>query len=321
MSLTLGLLADALTRSLKEGHVADSLLDRALVEPYDFENGDPSGLIVRAGEGAGAMAMDLLRKILVEKMSTLSLKQMRSGADPAHELMRANTLFDLARSLFVEEQTPGREQVILVLERVWQEHIDWRKAAGETFQRGEELIGWVDPATTAEESLLVLVSKHPLVLKIRVEDILKLVETKCYPSPMADYACYSSLVYVVNYYKKNTFASVLEAAGYIFGRCAVAWLNNNRFLLDYVLFHVMDIVHQDEYQKNALAASLYSSASEYGMDQKVWNELVTRCKYLKMLSVIASIGKKRQGSLSGKFYSPHHMPNHATPPREAVCAL
>ena len=128
-------LTSALAVSLKENSASEAgdLLEHDLVNLYDFEGVNPAEVILDAGRSSGNMA--LLRTLVEERLANISRVQIHT----AIEFMRVNTLFDLARDLFLDKQGPGREKVVAVLEKVWQEHALWRLEVGKAFLEDGEL--------------------------------------------------------------------------------------------------------------------------------------------------------------------------------------
>lgn len=293
MSISLDILAANLARSLKAGEsdAIEALLNRALVEPYYFNEGDPVYMIMEAGKTSGKV--ELLRDLLTEKTLDITLPNTLKGEAAIEALYRINSLFDLTQELFREESTPRRSDVLAVLETVWREHENWRKCAEIFFSPEGKGFGWVDPATTAEINLLTLSPKPTEELKRRCFDIARLCPSKyttesrsskkyTYPGPMHDYALYSHLIRSAEKYAAPLGKTEWKlTTAYIFGLGIQYWFENNTHLLEYALFHILDLM--DETKKTIMANSLQEYVLKE-LNEEVWKQLIETCPYLPIKS-------------------------------------
>ncbi len=147
-----------------------------------------------------------------------------------------NGIFDLAGLMGGAMSDPDRQKLVTSLEKVWSRHEAWRRLSGRV-EKKFNLDNWVDPATTAEESLLSLKNKGHLEIRAHLKEIHDLGED--YPGPMRDYCFYSYLHYLSGRCSIQNDITELHpqkwigATGFVFEKVAAEWFADNRFLLSY----------------------------------------------------------------------------------------
>ncbi|MCP4702012.1 MAG: hypothetical protein GY862_34915 [Gammaproteobacteria bacterium] len=150
----------------------------------------------------------------------------------------ADGVFDLAGRLDYGGMAKEKSQVLSSLEKVWSRHEQWRRFAAQFADSAE---GWVDPATTAEESLLHLSSKSCLEIRQQAEAVSGLGDA--YPDAMRDYCFHAYLCYLAEHAVCGEDAPEAwhQAAGFVFARGVRQWFSHNRFLLEYVCAHIQEL--------------------------------------------------------------------------------
>ncbi len=149
-------------------------------------------------------------------------------------LRLANTLFDLAGRLAFEPA--DQDKIVASLDMVWSHHRDWRRWAA-ALGRVTGMDAWLDPATVAETSPLMLGRKSHREIKRHLEEV---DELKDYYHPlMRDYCYYMHLRRIAERCNPPPGVAALdrrrwpEVAGFAMARIVADWFERNPFFVTF----------------------------------------------------------------------------------------
>ena len=143
-------------------------------------------------------------------------------------LCLADGVFDLAGLVKLADDAQ-LDKVAASLNKVWSRHVEWRICAG-TIARAIGMQGWVDPATTAGESLHEILPSPRSLRDIRtqVEEAIRLGEQ--YPTALRDHFIHHVLCRLCNRWMEREGTVRLDenvwpdTIGFVFGQVIKQWL-------------------------------------------------------------------------------------------------
>ena len=207
-------------------------LESACVELYlvRTEADNPASVIFDTCEKHGRMRW-LFEWVLevIDPLDTCVNDEVSDNSK--RQLLLADCVFELAGMLDYESRESNWDRAVASLATVWSRHGQWRKCANRVFST-INCSGWVDPATSAEESLLLLYRNKPdgrndfktvEQIKVHIDEIVALPE-ESYAHAMRDYCLHFYLVHLCERSKpadgvvRHFPESYSNAIGWVFGK-------------------------------------------------------------------------------------------------------
>jgi hypothetical protein len=240
-------------------------LERACVDLYLFDDVRPSKVILKVFREEGKEPV--LRRWVIQSIDALDRCPATDETDQAREhLYLADGVIDLA-GLLDFGGTAGendRGKIVASLGKILSRHEEWRRCAGRV-ARAYDFQDWVDPATTAAESLHKL-SSHPLAeeeIRKQVEAIARMGDV--YPIPMRDHFMYWVLCHFCDRWMEREGTLALDEQawprniGFVFGHVVTQWMVRHPFLLEYACHHLRE---RSGARWQDVAASLFAHARD-----------------------------------------------------------
>ncbi len=229
------LIAAELEENLAGGEPVLDSLDETLVELCACDSEiRPAAVVAEAFEKAGRSPE--LAEWLASRIGALSAPAAPTDdVDEARRRLRlANTVFDLAGLL--EYGEADGDKVVDSLAIVWSHHEDWRKWAAAVGQ-ATGMEAWLDPATVAETSPLMLGRKSHEDIKRHLAEVDALGDG--YHPLMRDYCYYMHLRQIAERCQPPAGVAPLDrerwpdVAGFAMARIVKDWFERNPFFVTF----------------------------------------------------------------------------------------
>ncbi len=239
MNTYASLIAGSLEEALRGGEPVLEKLDDIVVElcACDTES-RPAAVIAELFKSAGR-ASELARWLatMIGPLATPAEVPAEAPAEVGaarRRLRLANTLFDLAGMLTFE--AADQDKIVASLGMVWSHHRDWRRWAADLGAK-TGMHAWLDPATVAETSPLMLKGKTHLEIRRHLEEVDQLAEH--YHPLMRDYCYYMHLRRIAERCNTPPGVAVIEGqrwpdvAGFAMARIVANWFERKPFFVTF----------------------------------------------------------------------------------------